>query len=133
MRLPLLTLAGALLLAGAAHAQSEEEFEVGGTPDTYTRPAYPPGVTITGTCGAFFEVEPDGAVDMGSASISCTDPVFKAPVEEAMAQWRFEPTIVDGVAVGATGYSARIRFSGGDCVRVSSGNMVDSACALAQR
>lgn len=131
MRLSLFAAAGALLLTGAALAQSEEDYEVGDIPDTYMRPAYPEGVTQDGACVVFFEVQPDGGVDMGDLSVSCTPELFKASVEEAMAQWRFEPEIVDGVAVGASGYSARIRFTDGHCVRVSSGNAVDRACALA--
>lgn len=129
----LLSVAGAaagLLLATAAVGQQEEDYEVGDIPDTYMRPVYPAGVTDNGSCVAFFEVLPDGAVDMSSLSVSCMPALFQASVEEAMAQWRFEPTVVDGVAVGASGYSARIRFTNGDCVRVASGNAVDRACAL---
>jgi hypothetical protein len=128
----LLATAGALLLAATAFAQSEEDYEVGDIPDTYARPVYPDGVTQNGACVAFFEVQPDGAVAMGSLSVSCTPELFKASVEDAMRQWRFEPTIVDGQAVAQTGYSARIRFTNGHCVRVSSGNAVDRACALAE-
>jgi outer membrane biosynthesis protein TonB len=130
-RLSSLAAACALLLSAAAAGQSEEDFEVGGIPDAYVRPAYPPGVESNGSCGAFFEVKPDGAVDMPSLSVSCTNPAFVAAVEEAMAQWRFEPTIVEGRAVAQTGFSARIMFTGGSCVRVISGNMVDTPCAAA--
>lgn len=128
----LLATAGALLCAPLALAQSEEDYEVGDIPDTYTRPAYPEGVDTNGACVAFFSVLPDGAVEMGSLSVSCTPELFKASVEDAMAEWRFEPTVVDGEAVAMTGYSARIRFTDGHCVRVSSGNAVDRACALAE-
>jgi hypothetical protein len=133
MAITLFAVAGAVLLTAAAVGQSEEDFEVGDIPDTYVRPVYPAGVTIDGSCGAFFEVRPDGGVDMISLSVSCTDPVFVPSLEEAMAQWRFDPTIVDGRPIAMTGYSARIKFSGGGCVRVSSGNRVDSPCALAQQ
>src|SRR5262245_28195643 len=105
-RSPLLALASALLVAAAAVAQSEEDFEVGDIPDTYVRPAYPAGVTGNASCGAFFGVEPDGAVDMGSLSIHCNNPLFIPPIEDAMAQWRFEPEIENGVAVAQTGFSA---------------------------
>ncbi len=128
----LLAAAGALLLTTAAVGQSEEDYELGDIPDAYVRPAYPEGVTGNGSCVAFFSVLPDGAVEMSSLSVGCTPELFAPSVKEAMAQWGFEPTIVDGVAVGATGYSARIRFTDGHCVRVSSGNAVDRACALMQ-
>ncbi len=130
-RIVLLAAAGLLLLATDAGGQ-EEEFEVGAEPEVYVRPAYPEGVSIDGSCGAFFEVQADGVVAMSSLSVGCTDPVFVPAVREAMAQWRFAPTLVDGEPVVMTGYSARITFTGGDCARVASGNFVDTPCAAAR-
>jgi outer membrane biosynthesis protein TonB len=121
-----------LVLTPAASGQSEEDYEVGDIPDTYVRPLYPAGVASNGSCGVFFEVRPDGEVEMSSLSVSCSDPVFAPSIRDAMAQWRFEPTLVDGIAVAQTGYSARIVFTGGSCVRVVSGNAVDSPCAVAR-
>jgi hypothetical protein len=122
----------ALVLAAAAGAQSEEDYELGAEPEVYVRPTYPEGVVTNGSCGAFFEVEADGDVEMRSLSVTCTDPVFIPAVRDAMAQWRFEPTIVDGRAVVMTGYSARITFTDGTCARVASGNFVDRPCAPAR-
>lgn len=129
-RIVLLAATGALLLAAATAAQDDDD--AGAIPDDYVRPVYPDGVHANASCGAWFDVKPDGGVDMLSLTVSCTNPLFVASVEDAMKQWRFAPTIVDGAPVGATGYSARIMFTGGDCARVISGNDIDTPCATAE-
>jgi hypothetical protein len=140
MRRLLPALSGALLLSVAAGAAEpptgpgyDDADDRGEIPQIYVRPVYPEGVTVSGSCGAFFDVQPDGAVDMSTLSVACANPVFTASVKHAIALWHFKPTLINGEPVAQIGYSARIMFTGGNCARVVSGNDIDTPCALSQQ
>ena len=68
----------------------------------------PDGATEPGECEMRFDIDTTGTPT--NISASCTDPIFIAPGEEAVAEWLYEPALKNGAAVTQTGLVVTLRF-----------------------
>jgi len=76
-------------------------------------PQYPPRAAergVEGECSFRFDVTPDGT-PTNIQILSCDSSLFQRATIRAVERWRYEPKIVDGVAVRRTGVESSFEFS----------------------
>lgn len=64
---------------------------------------------VEGTCTVTFDVTPDG-VTTNISVLSCSSSLFQRDSIRAVERWRYQPKIVDGVAVRRTGVVTEFNF-----------------------
>ncbi len=64
---------------------------------------------VEGTCTVTFDVTPDG-VTTNISILSCSSSLFQRDSIRAVERWRYQPKIVDGVAVRRTGVVTEFNF-----------------------
>ena len=73
-------------------------------------PVMPAGAERSGHCEVTFDVSPDGS-PFNVRATACSDRVFRRATERSVAQWKFQPRLVDGLAVGREGVRNVVRFN----------------------
>ena len=73
-------------------------------------PVMPAGAERSGHCEVVFDVSPDGSPFNVRATV-CSDRVFRRATERSVAQWKYQPRVVDGLAVGREGVRNVVRFN----------------------
>ena len=72
-------------------------------------PIMPPRAEKSGHCKVRFDVSPQGA-PYNVAATYCSSSVFKRSSVKSVEKWKYQPKIVDGLAVARTGVESQITF-----------------------